>query len=129
MIVSADVLDAVRLHAVEANRERQGFESLGALVLAGEGRAERYVRLANGAGAPFQVRQVGDSLPRRPGGLPLIWLHSHPVGDASPSEADVRWMASHGLDVFAIYSIRADELRVWRLEGDEFAEVEFQILP
>jgi proteasome lid subunit RPN8/RPN11 len=125
MKIPTEVVAAVRDHAVEVDAERPGFESMGALVLAG-GRVERYVRVANVARGPFFGRHAGESLPRRRGGLPLVHLHSHPIGGAHPSEGDLRWAAHHGLDTVAIYGMDGNELRVWRV--DPLAEVEFEIV-
>ena len=56
--------------------------------------------------------------------------HSHGLSDAIPSDMDLVWVRYLGLDIFGIFSIVTDELKLWTLDDDDgFAEVEFQVLP
>jgi proteasome lid subunit RPN8/RPN11 len=59
--------------------------------------------------------------------LPLIVVHSHPWSDTVPSDDDLRWAAHYGWDVLAIFSVPTDELRLWRPDGDSFAEISFDV--
>ncbi len=127
--VASNVLDAIRRHAVEVDAERPGYESLGCLVLGGDGHVLRYSRMTNGARRPNRVRLASERQLHRPGGLPLVVVHSHALSDAVPSDADRTWVTWNGWDIFAIYSVVTDELRFWRVADDGFAEVEFQVMP
>ena len=125
--VAPEVLDAVRRHAVEVDRDRPGYESLGALVLDRDRRVLRYSRMTNGARRPNRVRLASERQLHRPGGLPLVVVHSHALSDAVPSDADRVWVTWNGWDIFAIFSVVTDELRFWRLDGNGFADVPHEI--
>lgn len=126
--IPAEVVERVREHALVVHETKPDHESLGCLVLDGDARvAVRYARIANVAGHPERARLASESQLRRPGGLPLVVTHSHPVGDATPSDLDLRWAAHLGLDTFAIYSLTDDELRFWRLDGDGVAEISYSV--
>ena len=123
MIVPTEVLAAVAEHARAIDAERPGHESLGVLVYDGD-RVERYTKLMNGARRPNRVRLAHASqLTRRGAQGRLLVLHSHPVSPATPSEDDLRWAAWNEWNVLAIFSVPHDELRVWRLDGDNVIEM------
>jgi proteasome lid subunit RPN8/RPN11 len=127
IVVPAEVVGAVAAHARAVDRERPGFESLGVLVCDGD-RVVRYTRLHNADRRPYRARLAAPAQLRRRGRR-LLLIHSHPVGgDASPSELDVRWVDCHGWDVFGIYSLATDELRLWTLEEDDPCEVAFEVV-
>lgn len=57
----------------------------------------------------------------------MLTVHSHVLSDAQPSDDDAVWAAHLGVDTLAIFNTVTDELKVWRLNGDSFAEVEFAV--
>jgi proteasome lid subunit RPN8/RPN11 len=128
LFIPASVLDAVRRHAAEVNARQRGHEAFGALVVGDDGRVLRYARLANPARSPGHVRIASArQLQRRPDGHALLPCHSHPRAAAVPSPRDVETAARFGWSLFAIHGV--DGLRLWRLDGGEFREVEFEIVP
>ena len=100
-----------------------------ALIVSG-GRVVRYTRMQNAARRANRVRLASGRPLTRSGGLPFIVTHSHGLSDAIPSDMDLVWVRYLGLDIFGIFSIVTDELKLWTLDDDDgFAEVEFQVLP
>lgn len=113
LVVPAHVVDKIRAHALSV---RDGMEVGGRLVVEDDV-VLRYDRARNASREPYRFAP-GTSW-RREEGRRTIHLHSHPVGDAWPSAADTAWARRWpGWASFAIWSVRDDRLRVWRLLGD-----------
>jgi proteasome lid subunit RPN8/RPN11 len=123
VIVPASVLDAVREHAAQAE---DGFEVCGRLVVIAD-RVLRYDRGRNAAREPLRALPATSWKPGPPDER-SIPVHSHPVGDAQPSTADLAWAAQRSWwRTTAIYSVRDDALAVWEVATDEtFAPVEIE---
>jgi proteasome lid subunit RPN8/RPN11 len=114
ILVSGHDGGQIRTHARSAE---PGWEIGGALLVGDNDRVRRYHPLPNRADRPraFVLRS---SWRREPDERSIV-LHSHPTAEAWPSQGDLRWAASKPLfRTFAIYSVRRDELLVWRLFGE-----------
>lgn len=108
-------------------------ECCGALIGRAEGRrvsVERLAPLPNVAAEPWHRYEADPRAlldlhlrSRREGADVVGYYHSHPSGDAVPSEADRRaaWPSLSYL-ICAIDERRRCRLRSWRLDGDTFHE-------
>jgi hypothetical protein len=112
LVVSAAVVDAVREHALE---QEDGRESVGAIRVEGY-QLVSYRRLVNTLRRPYAF-----AVERQPFGPRELVTHSHPgAGDGTPSPADLLWAACYEQGATGIFSVRLDELRVWKVDRSSY---------
>jgi proteasome lid subunit RPN8/RPN11 len=122
--IPAEVVAAVREHAVQVDAEQPDHEAVGVLVLDADGNVERYTRLANADPRPECFRIAAPERLRRRG-RHLIPTHSHPRSPARPSPEDVAGARS---PESGIYSLIEDRLTVWWTSPTGWTPIPFQIV-
>lgn len=115
MVIPADVRGEIARHAVD---ERPN-ESCGLLVVR-DGVAVRYERGVNAAASPYRFDLHMDD-PEiwfvEDDGFDLAVVHSHLSSPPRPSRTDVENIGMWEGKPYVIYTVRTDELAVWRIRS------------
>ena len=116
---------AVRSALVEHALAEQPNEACG-LVALRDGVAERYIAGQNAAASPyrFELEVAPDLWFLEDDGYELAVFHSHLSSPPRPSRTDVENIGLWEGKPYLIYSLRADDLAAWTIQGGEIAELE-----
>jgi proteasome lid subunit RPN8/RPN11 len=120
VVIGAAIRDELRAHAAEEAPN----ECCGVVVLR-DGVADRYVRGRNRLTSPYRYELEIEPTVwfLEDEGYELAVFHSHPETEPRPSRTDRELAGLWAGRPFLIYGLRLDELRAWRIAGDDVEEL------